>query len=188
MTRDNSILYEGHLGGHAWITHTDQGALEYIKNKYNIETMIDIGCGPGGQVKLAESMDISATGIDGDPRLLDENPDIWLCDFTKESCEFDEEIDLAWSCEFLEHVEEQYIPNYIKSFQSAKYCFATHALPGTESFEAHHVNCKDDAYWINVFEEYGFTYDADVTLAIREASTMTRDFVRNSGQFFYKTR
>ena len=36
-----------HLGGHLNKTHTDRGTLLYLKNKYNIKSMIDIGCGPG---------------------------------------------------------------------------------------------------------------------------------------------
>ena len=34
-----------HLGGHLNKTHTDRGTLLYLKNKYNIKSMIDIGCG-----------------------------------------------------------------------------------------------------------------------------------------------
>lgn len=181
----DNLLYNGYLGGHAWITHIDKGSLEYLKEKYNISTMLDIGCGPGEQVAVAQQLGIDALGIDGDPRVVAKNlANIVECDFTKTSY-LEKTVDLIWSCEFLEHVYEEFQQNYMKTFQQGKYCFVTHALPGIESVKAHHVNCKDDQYWIDVFAQYGFEHEPEVTGIIRtEKSTMKREFVRESGLFF----
>jgi len=46
-----------HLGGHQNKTHLDVGTLEFFKSTFNIKSMLDIGCGPGGMVNLAQEMD-----------------------------------------------------------------------------------------------------------------------------------
>ena len=55
-----------HLGGHLNKVHTDRGSLLYLKDKYNIQTMLDVGCGPGHMVQIANDRGIRAWGIDGD--------------------------------------------------------------------------------------------------------------------------
>ena len=55
-----------HLGGHKNITHLDEGALDHMMRILNVKSMLDIGCGPGGMVKLAKSKGLDAYGIDGD--------------------------------------------------------------------------------------------------------------------------
>lgn len=171
----------GHLGGHAWVTHLDTGCLNYMINQFNIKTMVDIGCGPGGQVELAQSLGLIAEGVDGDDRVLQLNPEIIICDFTKDVYAV-KTYDLGWSCEFLEHVEEQYQPNYMKTFQCCKYVIATFAPRGKPGY--HHVNCQSAGYWIDVFERYGFLFDPSITNTIRSSSTMQRNFVREHGLFF----
>lgn len=184
MALGDPTLYKGYLGGHNWVTHTDEGALSYIRNKYDIKTMLDIGCGPGGQVRVAYQLGIQAEGVDGDIRLITENKDITIheCDFTKDS--FEKQVDLIWSTEFLEHVREQHQQNYMKTFACGKYAFVTFAPPGKSG--NHHVNLKPDTYWISVFERHGFQYDQGESMNIRKASTMKREFVRNNGLFFVR--
>ena len=36
-----------HLGGHLNKTHVDRGSLEILKRRFDIKSMLDIGCGPG---------------------------------------------------------------------------------------------------------------------------------------------
>jgi hypothetical protein len=45
-----------HLGGHMNKVHIDGGALHYVQRTFGLESMIDIGCGPGSQVVLATSI------------------------------------------------------------------------------------------------------------------------------------
>ena len=42
-----------HLGGHANTTWHDEGSIDFFINKFNIKSMIDIGCGPGMQTEIA---------------------------------------------------------------------------------------------------------------------------------------
>ena len=82
----NASLPE-HLGGHMNMVHTDRATLLYLQEKYNINSMVDVGCGPGDMVMIAKDRGINAMGIDGDFTLQDmwkarELP-IVLHDFTK---------------------------------------------------------------------------------------------------------
>jgi cyclopropane fatty-acyl-phospholipid synthase-like methyltransferase len=172
-----------HLGGHMNITHLDLGSLLYVQEKYNVQTMYDVGCGPGGMVELAIQLGIKCKGIDGDftypyPQLIKDN--LILHDFTKSDL-IVEPADFAWSCEFLEHVEERYMDNYFSVFKQCKRVICTFA---TNDRGWHHVNVKDQSYWDNQFKERGFLKDEKETQYIRENSSMQREFMRNTGTMY----
>jgi 2-polyprenyl-3-methyl-5-hydroxy-6-metoxy-1,4-benzoquinol methylase len=165
----------GRLGGHFFETHIDRGTLGYLIQSLPIKTMIDVGCGPGGMVEVAREMGLKAVGVDGDPVLV---PDI-RHNFEHGPLSI-EPTDLAWSVEFLEHVEEQYLDNVFSVFDKCKYVFCTHnPKPGPW-----HSNCQSNEYWIETFENRGFGYDPMMTLNIKQHSTMKREFVQKTGTFF----
>jgi len=187
-----------HLGGHMNKVHTDRGCLIHMRDKYNCKTMIDIGCGPGWQSLLAYELGYKDVyGIDGDWNVLPKSDKHvkFLChDFTKglvplinsdHYYEVSGEIinhDLGWTVEFLEHVEEQYQENYMKTLQTCKYVIMTHAVPGQDGH--HHVNCQESDYWIDVFNQYEFDYLPELTNEIREVSTMQKPFIKRTGMVF----
>jgi len=188
-----------HLGGHMNKTHLDQGSLAFMQKNLNVKSMLDIGCGPGGMVKLANDMNINAHGIDGDYKV--ERPgvnDNWITihDYTTGSSNLDLKVDLVWSVEFVEHVDEEYQDNYMKDFQRGNFVIMTFAPPGTKGH--HHVNCQTDAYWKDVFKNYGFQFDSNMTRQIREVTTLNvkqkkgitkfghKAFVKNNGLCFVK--
>lgn len=176
-----------HLGGHNNKTHTDRDTLIYLKSKYNIETMVDVGCGPGDMVEIAQLRGIYVIGVDGDHTLRDQWTanaiPVVLHDFTEGTPRLPmETFDLAWSVEFLEHVEEQYMDNYMQVFAKCKYVVCTAAPPGYTGH--HHVNCQPQQYWIDKFAEYGFEFDEKETAYIRKNSSMQKPFMQTTGMFF----
>jgi|SRR5210317_1316262 len=174
---------EKHLGGGENRCWDDEGTLNWAIKMLNVKSMIDVGCGLGCQVKLAREKGLRAIGVDGDPRVI--TPDLHIhFDFAKDKFSIDEEFDLAWSCEFLEHVYEEYIPNYMPAFQSAKFVICTHALPGKKGY--HHVNCQTADYWKDVFDQYGFSYDTRGTEMVRQMTTMGKGFMRKNGLMFVR--
>jgi SAM-dependent methyltransferase len=179
---DNNSL-PPHLGGHYNETHLDNGVLDYMIKKYKIESYLDVGCGPGGMLELAASKGLRVLGVDGDFTLTHSNPVI-IHDYTTGPAPIEGEFDLCWSCEFLEHVDAKYIPNFMNSFQKAKYVIATHALPGQGGH--HHVNEQLYGYWVDTFANYGFKFSAVESLSLREASTMPAAHFKRSGLFFKK--
>jgi hypothetical protein len=168
-----------HLGGHFHFTHVDRGALSYLR-ELGYKSLIDIGCGAGGQVAEARKMGFSAVGVDGDANV---KPDI-LHDFTKGPIILPPAaaFDVAWSVEFVEHVEERYIKNVSPIFDRVKVVVMTHALPGQPGH--HHVNCRVHAYWFGFMAALGFICDTDMTAALLNRSTMERPFLRRSGKVF----
>jgi len=177
-----------HLGGHCNITHVDNGAISWAKNELSVKSFLDVGCGPGGMVELAKEMGLVGTGIDGDYTIASANDDYIIHDYTTGPYNLEKSYDLGWSVEFLEHVEEKYMHNYMKTFTSCKYLIITHALPDTPG--VHHVNCKSSEYWINKFNTYGFEYSVKLTRKLKEVSTMNihreekKQFIRKTGKLF----
>ena len=179
---DNNL--PDHLGGSFGRCHIDQGALAHVREKFGIKSIVDVGCGTGGMVEVAHDMGMDAYGIDGDDSLERRAP-IMIHDFSKGAApKFKTKPDLAWSVEFLEHVDEDYQDNYMRAFKQCKYALITFAPPGTPGH--HHVNCQDDGYWVKVFRKYGFEIDGETTSEVRKISTMGRDFMRDNGLFFKK--
>lgn len=188
-----------HLGGGERRCHVDRGALHWAIKKWDIESLLDIGCGQGCVVKEATTFGLDAMGIDGDPGDLHE--DEWkfrrdpsipflLHDYTNGPVTLDKEFDLAWSVEFLEHVEPDYIVNYMPSFQLCQYAIVTHAKPkpdtinGRSATNHHHVNEQFEEYWFDIFNQYGFDHSPELTKELRKASTMTKNFIRENGLVF----
>ena len=184
-------MLEPHLGGHQNKTHLDNGALDWLIKTFDAKSFLDIGCGPGGMVELAKSKGLLVKGIDGDHTLKRPNEtDYTLHDFTKAPLIPDFGYDIGWSVEFVEHVEEKYIPNYMPCFQSCNTVVITYAPPGWEGH--HHVNLKDEDYWIQTFATNGLKHNAEMTHQLRQHSTMNlgkkgkKAFVRNRGLVFTK--
>lgn len=177
----------GHLGGHQNETHVDNGALDYLINRFDIKSYLDVGCGPGGMVSLAASKDLDVLGIDGDFTLDRDVPERFvLHDYTKGPAPIGDRLfDVAWSCEFLEHVEEKYMDNYMDSFLHCKRIVVTHAFPGQGGH--HHVNEREPNYWFQQFGKRGFLLDMNATDGIRAASTMEQRYIRTSGMVFFNS-
>ena len=188
-----------HLGGHCNVTKINEPVLSHIKEKYKVKSLLDIGCGPGGMKILCDNLDIDWYGIDGDPAVMKTTNYSLLYDFTQGTPVIEKEFDLAWSTEFLEHIEEKYIPNFLPLFQKAKYVCCSAGLPGWPGHN--HVNCQPPQYWIDVFKDYGFEYDGEYTDYLKSISkpqrvwnknksitneTERKNFFRLAGLFFKK--
>jgi len=174
---------EKHLGGHQGKTWADEGCLRFAVESFGIVNMIDIGCGPGGMKPLAQKYGVNWSGIDGDPSVLQEG--VLTHDFTKGSIPNLPWFGLGWSVEFLEHVEEQYMDNYMQIFSQCDHVICTAAPPGWGGH--HHVNEQPQTYWIEKFRDYGLYYDPIITAAMRKKSTMRRKPKRNNQSFMEMT-
>lgn len=173
-----------HLGGHLGRTHVDHGILTWFQKNHGVKTMLDIGCGPGGQVVLAREMGLEAWGIDGDHTIARDH-DWWtIHDYTRGPSEFDRTVDLVWSCEFVEHVCAEFVPNFVTDFARGDWLCMSYAPPGYPGH--HHVNCQPAEYWIDVMAGAGFRYCADSTKAVRRASTQSKKFMRKRALVFEK--
>lgn len=162
--------------------HVDEGVLDRILKEYPlISGFVDIGCGPADMCKVAKHRGLDVIGIDGDPCGLErENvteDELIIHDYTKGDTHLydlnNDQMKLAWSVEFLEHVEEAYQDNYMYTFGCCEYAFVTAAQPGQKGW--HHVNCQPKEYWVEIFGKYGFAYDEEFTKESIRHSTLPRD-------------
>lgn len=147
-----------------------------IIEKYNIKTFIDIGCGYGWAVKYFHDSGCDAIGIDGHVPAIEGSPVsnlLSLHDYHSGPCNVDKEFDIAWSCEFVEHVEEQYAPNFIETFKSAKILAITYAFPGQTGH--HHVNEQYADYWIDLLSKNDFEYDEEMTKLFKSWATLDQN-------------
>ena len=180
-----NIKDRSYLGGYEGKTLFDAGALDYLTARFHVNSMIDIGCGQPGMVYYARSKDIKAVGVDGDPVVARNCPLVIEHDFTNGPLYLGE-FDLGWSVEFVEHIEEKYMANFMQTFSSCKFVFITAAIPGQSGY--HHVNCQWSDYWIARFENAGFVFDQDSTNGVRSHSTMESRFTEQTGLVFRRKR
>ncbi len=162
-------LSEGHLGGYV-IGRPAPGTWcpeiwDWCIKELGVRSMIDVGCGLGYSLKYFEDAGVEVLGVDGSPSALTQSVvpgKVQQHDFTNGPWSPPKSYDLVWSTEFIEHVEQQYEPNFLKTFEAAsKYLMITFAIPGQQGH--HHVNLQYEDYWIDRMKEIGFKYEAELT-------------------------
>jgi SAM-dependent methyltransferase len=166
------MIKEEHVGG--CLIEKDPATFmpelwNYLIDDLNIKTIIDVGCGMGHFVNFVKYKVDYAIGIDGSQYVIENSPyknDIIYHDFTKSKYEPTQNFDLGWCCEFVEHVDEKYIDNFMNIFKKCKYIAATYAGPGQDGHN--HVNCKPLEYWVNIFSKYNLIYDDEKTKSLKK--------------------
>jgi len=140
---------KSHLGG--CVTSTAIGDIntyvpvvwDKLIELYNPKTLIDIGCGGGYSLKYFLDKGIDAIGIEGHEYAIYVSPvkeKIIKHDYVNSPFVPNSNIDMAWSCEFVEHVEEQYSSNFMQTFAKCKYIAMTHATENIPGISYHHMN------------------------------------------------
>ena len=97
--------------------------------------------------------------------------------------------DLIWCAEFVEHVEDRYVANFLRTFTFAdKYVAMTYALPGQGGHN--HVNERSELYWLEKISSIGFAIDWTLTEKARslvpESRVVGKHF-RGKGLVFKRT-
>ena len=171
ITDDLTMVNEGHVGG--FIIEKDPATYtphlwEYLCKKFNIKTVLDVGCGMGHAIEEFNKHCDEVVGVDGSKYVVENSlftDQIFYHDFSVGTLETEDRYDLCWSCEFVEHVDEEYRDNFLEVFAYAKHLAITYAEPGQPGH--HHVNCQPKEYWIENLKRYGFEYDEQITKELR---------------------
>ena len=181
------------LGGNLGATNIDLPVLRFFRDELKATSLLDIGCGKAGVVFHSIHLGMHAVGIEGDPSSIPVDcPFVYQVDYRKSSSSLLQRFDIGYSCEFLEHVPEMYMDNYMKDFRKCRYILVTAAPPGWGGVG--HVNEQAEPYWVKSFQKYGFEFLEEETALIRGISEITfagnvrmdkKQFIRNRGLFFY---
>lgn len=185
-----TMVIDDHLGG--YITGGDPATFyphlwEWFADDMGVRSVLDVGCGDGIALDYFEQFGVDVLGIDGiaqdDVRILQH--DYSIGPWPPSGWHHRSSFDLVWSCEFVEHVEEQHVPNFLETFRCGQLVAMTHATPGQGGH--HHVNCRERSYWKRMLAAAGFEFDERLTGVAREKASLNPDrhnhFVR-SGLIF----
>ena len=169
-------------GGHGNVTHVDPGALQWAIEQFGVESMWDLGCGPGGQVLEGRKLGMWAAGFDADMSLSLPHG----CFHVNVSrCSIGAYVytpHLVWSCEVAEHIDPLEVYTYIGNLCMARSVILLTANPNPGQY---HCNPQPVEWWIERIEDNGtHRFDAALTDEFKQRSTMRREFVRNTGMCF----
>lgn len=183
---NNMNCHEGHLGGYIMssnqpapsglnIEHGDPATWtpelwSWMFHELSIRSVLDVGCGEGHCAAYFAGLGCDVLGIDGSRQAAKDSaiPGQHIVhDFVYGPHQLNHGYDLVWSCEFVEHVEEQYSDNFLEMFSNAKkYLVITYAEPGQPGW--HHVNCQPAGYWVDKLSAIGFNLDVALTNRARQ--------------------
>lgn len=180
----HGMMTDGHLGG--YVVGGDPatfypGLFDWLVETWKIGSVIDVGCGEGHALKYFADKGCTVVGIEGIPQ---DNPDIIQHDYTDGPL-YPDDADLVWCVEVLEHIEEKYVPNVLKTFSCGKYVMVTHGEPGQPGW--HHVNNQTSDYWKGAMAAVGYEFDEVLTAQARGFASMNTDpynHFRRSGLAF----
>ena len=133
--------------------------LRLLYEIYQPNSVIDIGCGLGTWLSVAESLGSKRLrGMDGDwvssDKLLSKNIDFTAVDIEHE-IEFNEKYDLCISLEVAEHLPPRQARPFVASL-----CKASNVVLFSSAIKhqggTNHVNEQWQSYWIELFQHSGF--------------------------------
>lgn len=152
---------------------------EWLVAKCRVKTVLDVGCGEGQMVRVFQSLGCQAIGLDGLPRNAEvAGPPTIVWDLTKGPLRIDK-IDLVWAVEVAEHVEEEFVDNFIDTIAQGEWVAMTYATPGQGGY--HHVNEQHEEYWVEKMEDKGYVYLEHETSKMRDVA---HGFIAKTGLLF----
>ena len=175
---------DGHLGGCGIegdvATHYPV-MWNYLVQLFDIKKVIDVGCGFGYSLNFFKNaLKCDVQGVEGSQKVVSIAPmkaDIVHHDYCEGPYIPDDKFDLCWSCEFVEHVSPEFIPNYMETFKKAKYVAITFAAQGQGGH--HHVNENTEDYWLLQFKTRGFHFEEEITRDLKNEAYKDFEDPRN---------
>ena len=133
------------------------------------KSMIDLGCGPGHLVQIADSLGVWAEGYDislpKEEVHMPGRSTLYQADITDMDIPDPAELVLCW--EVMEHLEPYFaepVCDVLSNITEGTLLFSA-AVPGQGG--AGHVNERPHKYWIDLLAKRGFVYVWPVTEALR---------------------
>lgn len=135
--------------------------------------LIDVGCGPGHQMKALSDRGVVVYGVDISDAALgitirEKKLNAEKFDLTQTARKLPGiPYDVALSCEVAEHLEERHAVTFVEHLISAApTVYLTAAEPNPAFGKGlNHFNEQPHEYWIKLFEDRGYMYLRDLTTA-----------------------
>lgn len=146
----------------------------------DIHSVIDVGCGEGYSLDFFLDLGCDAHGVEGYAESISKSrhaEKIFCHDYEKQPYKPERIFDMAWCCEFVEHVEADKIDNFFATLKRARIVFMTFAIPGQGGH--HHVNEQPQEYWLEAFQKRGFTLSVDLTNSARAVAVADQILYQN---------
>lgn len=169
-----------YAGGHCGITHVDIGALAWL-HTLGCRSLLDVGCGPGGQVAAARALGWRAIGIDVDLSLYG-RAGVALCDLAITPVILPATADVVWSVEVAEHIPPEYIPHYITTL--AANTGRVLVMTASQMTGPLHVSVHPPQWWSDQLRAAGMIERMDLRDDLLRHSTMQREFLRETGMVY----
>mmetsp|Transcript_35152 Transcript_35152/g.48765 ORF Transcript_35152/g.48765 Transcript_35152/m.48765 type:complete len:412 (+) Transcript_35152:229-1464(+) len=160
-------LDAAHIGG--WLRNDTNGyepkLWDWLIETQHISSFIDVGCGAGLVTKHFHDRGVDALCVEASNEAINVSfaprDRIVQHDFTRGPWfpPGGRVVDVAYTVEFLEHVEEKYLDNVVSLLKSARYLFMSASEQGGWS----HMTVHKRWWWIERMESYGFAYSAEMT-------------------------
>lgn len=127
------------------------GVWDYVLARFAIRSVLDLGSGLGHSSEYFYRKGMRVVAAEGMKENIENAiyPTVAL-DLTKDFIHCP--VDFVHCQEVVEHIEEQFLVNILKSLTNGKVILLTNALPGQGGY--HHVNEQPTDYWIRHLEKY----------------------------------
>lgn len=161
----------------------------FVVKDLGVKSMLDLGCGEGHAVRyFQDSLGVEAIGVEGTPQQAE---DIRIHQHDYDGPEGvlwkPPPVDLIWSCEVVEHIEERWVSNIIPTLRMSAVVMMTHAFPGQPGY--HHVNCREPEYWKGFMTAAGFLFDqeyTDLTRSVARLNQSPYNHYARAGMVFHR--
>jgi hypothetical protein len=177
----------------AWQTDTDIGHIHDSKlcnsilqllTNYNIQTIVDFGCGLGDYAKTFAQHNYIVSAFDGNPNTPELTNNIGKVLDLSKSVNLKQKYDCVLSLEVGEHIPKKYEQIFINNIcnHANNIIILSWAIEGQGGDG--HVNCQNNEYIIKQIESRNFKYNADLSNNLRIGSSL--EWFKNTIMIFIK--
>ena len=176
----------GNMGGGDQGTDFSKDLWPWLVQKYQPKLILDVGCAEGHALRAFRSLGVHTVGLEGLAQNAKKCPQpTYVHDLTQGWYVPLEKIDFVWCCDVVEHIEERFVENILKTFQCAPRVALCHGTETMAHSGWHHVNNKSVEYWAERMKSAGFVLDEAGT-AESHAVTKGRSYWPDSGRIWVR--
>ena len=152
------------MGGGDGATDFSSDLWPWMVKKLGVKSLIDVGCAEGHALHAFKALGVEKLlGIEGLPQNVAKvKVPCVVHDLTKGPC-IVEGFDWIWCSDVAEHIEEQYVGNFLATLANGKYLAMVQGGPGMGRSGWHHVNNQPSEYWVEKLKIVGFQVDDELT-------------------------